>query len=483
MSRLNSFFRTTLGAAVDVIVAKPVAYPLAATYPTYADFVQNGIDGQVGIFTSIGAANVRSENTYVPLDNSVATNFWGGTTGISALANTKFFIAQVQVVNGQRIVKKLPTIDAASVTGRNNYLFQRPVRQVRTVGFNGTAGSTDGNPVLTTESELSLTVIDNSTPENPFLEYNYSYTPKFGETMPIAMSKLVNIVNLSTNANNRTYYPNIVKAKLKLNGTKTGGTVTVTSGNIVFTKGSTLVTATGHNITVGSFITVGVAGTNGNITTAPGASSDCYLVTDVSTNTFVLNTPYVGVVEQTAVTTETVPNANVATAITTVTSIVAGGTGIELTSTDFGRFFSTATNYSVLTNATVRDIANFIEGIGDPDTVYFIEREGNILKGWSTLNAAYSKQFGEPNQYTSYSNCYNVIQLDFKSTQESKALPGAQDSNLRTVLIFTPATTASIAVSPAQTLISGTTVDGTTAASTHHRNIHGVLVATAQSTQ
>lgn len=454
-SRRFIYNKSTMGERAEIFIAPAITAPTIGS--TYASFVQGTAAGEVAVFTSKGAASFSNESTWLVADNTNATPIGTGQ---------KFFVAQrVIQTDGTVRIKRSPTVAFSNILRAQRTLYLKPVRQVTSVGYNGSAGSASNFGTIVAGLEAYIRVIENTTMNQPYPTWEQEWVTVTGDTIQNIFSQLVYYFNALTQPPQNKYGPPVVYAELLLNAT--GGTTVTASGSWIFTKGSLNVTAPGHNLTAGQYIRVSSTG-------AATSSSATYLIDAVTTGTLTLHTPFTGVIDSTSNTTETIVVGNVPTYVIALTAITDGG--IRFTSVDFGRFFNVALLQSALANATVTNLIAFVNGIGDPDLVAWTEMQGQVADGVSVFNAPFQNDWGVPNSLVSYTLCYNSIEVDCNQQQLSAATPSQQQASIYRIRIWTPVTTASITISPAQTLISGTNVDPTTAANTHHRAINGVLV-------
>lgn len=149
MAQKARFYKTTKGFNAEVLVAKAVAY---TTDATYALFVANAVDGEIGVYNADTNALIGSN--------------------IPITAGTRFFIAQKK---GSTVFKTTPSIHGSGTVKKTAYT--APVKQVTTVTVAGTIGTN-----FNIGDEISIKVIETTPGHEPFPTVTYDYTVKAADT-------------------------------------------------------------------------------------------------------------------------------------------------------------------------------------------------------------------------------------------------------------------------------------------------------------
>jgi len=172
----NRFFKTTKGFNAEVIVAKAVAYTDDATY---ADFVTNAVEGEIGVFNADTLAVLPAN--------------------ANAAAGTKVFIAQKR----DALIHKTTVVELQNgVAARQAY--SAAVKQVVTVtvpAFTAAKGDV-----------LELVVVDMTPASQPYPTLNFEVYAKTGETQTQLSQRLVDKINNPADGSN--YYTQSVTAAL-----------------------------------------------------------------------------------------------------------------------------------------------------------------------------------------------------------------------------------------------------------------------------
>lgn len=437
-------YRKTLkGRFFNGFVATPIAY---TTQATYGAFVQNAAEGEIGVFTGTTGTN---QSTWTR-----ATAAWG--TGAGAInAGQSFFIAQrILGSDGSNSWNRTPTIAFEDVTSRIRTLYQTPVRQVTYVGFDG--GSNSANlPTYVLGSIYDMTVIleETTSGNQPYTDFGSGYATLTGTpSWARAFTDWADAYNANTQPPTNTNVARLAVVDVVSNGTFTG--MTVASGNVVFTRGSATVTATGHNLTAGAFIRVDTTAVSPTAATA--AAGTLYRVISTTTNAFVLDRNFTGQVTTFGLTTgtETVLNANVGFAVGVMTSMT--DFGLRFTAVDFGRRFRAALpEFSQLDGAGINYSVAAVDGQGDPELLQYEEQEAiNDRSNQGGFSMPFANYFNKAKTYISQTLGYNYIDISAASYTRHSVAAGVARF-VTNITIFTPATSASLAVSPAQTLQNG----------------------------
>jgi hypothetical protein len=349
-SRRNRYSKSLEGLNAIGIISPAVAY---TNQTTFAAFVASAADS--------------ANNGKVAIIDASTNNV--KTTALSA--GDKFFIAQA--VDGN--IKKTPTMvfGTANNTNIKKTAYAAPTKQVVSVGYNGTAGTSGiAAPSAGSSKTYVLSVRDTSPSTQPFpvQEGRVKVTNSSASIYDIAAQLITDLQNLKDYYNSADI--NFVEAKLLLVGTDTQiATVTGT-----FTKGSVNVTYSGsHTLAVGEIVSIGNAGT-----------SQVYKVVAVpSATTVVLDRPFVG---------------------DTVTT-GAGGTYKVTVPTEVGIVISAIvedTTFVVtlqenLSSATVTNTTAWRQGSGAPWQVALLEEQTAVMDGDTVQNAQWPKDYGQPTRF------------------------------------------------------------------------------------
>jgi len=139
--------KTTKGQNMEVFVASECAYTTQATYAAFVAAIDSLADGEIGVFSDVGALRV---------------------TGVPLASGDKFFIAQkVTGTRGPASIKKsniytFPT--SGNLEGvSKGYAYSTPVKPVVYIGFNGTSGSLNA-PTIAAGQDYQISLIDTTPP-------------------------------------------------------------------------------------------------------------------------------------------------------------------------------------------------------------------------------------------------------------------------------------------------------------------------------
>lgn len=169
MAQKRRFYRTTKGFNAEVLVAKAVAYTDDATY---ALFVANAVDGELGVF------NADTNAAYA----------------LAAIAaGDRYFVA---LKTGGTVWRTTPAIMGPGTVKRTAYT--APVKQVTTVTIAGVIGTN-----FNIGDEISIKVIETTPGHEPFPTITYDYTVKAGDTPTIIATALRAQINSLTDLRNR----------------------------------------------------------------------------------------------------------------------------------------------------------------------------------------------------------------------------------------------------------------------------------------
>jgi len=379
--------RVTEGQNARVFIAKNLAY---STEATFGDFVDNAVDGEVGIFLYTPAMNSEEEATI-------------RTTLLTAA--DVYFVAQKQI-GEESLVKKTTPCAFGDIYRKHQEDFCNPVLQVSAIGYDGTSGDiNDGIVSVDINDIFELGVIETTEGHQPYPTWNYQYTSKASDALEDVVSNLMAQINdpqTLTNKENES----LVIAEMLATGTAQGGAYTA-----AVTNGSASVTTSGvHSLNANEFITI--AGVVYKIKSVP------------TTSTLVLYSLYVGV-----------------TAAAAVSDGISAFLlmGLRLTAIE------TQTTFSITLKEEFRDVTSslttaFKYGSGHLEHLANMEYEGQIFDGTTTVNAAFKDKWGEQGDYRNTTLAYEVMQVTNLKGAESKALRNERDTQFSHNVIAAPIT-------------------------------------------
>lgn len=370
-----------------------------ATYTddtTFAAFVAHAPDGEIGVFLDTGAVR---------------------TTALTSTVN-KFFIAQKR----DGVVNKTPILDFNDIFRKIQVDYTAPVKQVSTIGYNGTSGDLGFNFAAASSSNTltyGITVRETTPGNQPFpVQEGYATVNSSTADEYTVLASIVSQLNGDYDYQ-RTQPDRFVKAEIITNGTPTYYTSTI---DPTFVNGSNQVTFSGNTtIATGAFIV--------------SRSAVYKVTTGVTSGTVItIDRPYQGASETIDVSTET-------TAFGTIT-YTSGTTalGVKLTSIDFETHFKVvgaALNYA----DTVTLITAWKLGSGAGTQIRELEAtEGAIFDGvGSTLNVAFKADYGQPSLIASTSGTYHQIFLDLAPKVLPSAVPTQyEQKQIQRILIAAP---------------------------------------------
>jgi len=338
MNQRRIYRRNTIGQNTRVFVAKDVDY---STEADFTDFVDNAVDGEMGIFLVAGTDNSDAEA-------AIKAN--------ALVAGDNFFIAQMQVQpDGERLVKKTPVYNYNDIKRKKKEDFCLPVRQVSDIGWNGTNGDiADVVPAVLVGDIFSVSIIETTEGYQPMPTWNYEYVAKAGDTLVQVVAGLAAAIN-DANSVVHKENPPIVSATVNSNGTGAGG-----AGNQAGLRITALETQLTFEVTV----------------------------------------------------------------------------------------------KEELRDALIRLFTPMTYGSGFKEDVAYIEREGQIFDGTTTVNAMFRDEHGRQVNYANATLAYDYIHLDMTKRFESKAYKNSEDTQDSYILIAVPASIN--ATAPYTNTIAGT---------------------------
>lgn len=354
---------------------------------TFAAFINNAVEGEIGIFLASGAVK---------------------TTALAA--NEEFFIAQKK--DGE--ISKTPIIKFNEIFSKRKTAYDAPARKVMTVGYNGTA-----NDILldftgasnTSPKEFGLAVRETTPGNQPFpVQEGYVTVTSATADEYTQLAKLVSQLNFDVDYE-KTSPDAFVKAEILSNGTKTN----LTNGAVVVNL-SKRVTSTAHAQSAGALLEL---------------NDVVYKVASViDANTIELDRPYQGASETIAI------GANAASiAYTSGTTLL----GVRLTGLrDEVHFVVTPTG--VIMDAPVATATAWKQGSGSGLSIVDLEKEGVIFSGvGSTVNAAFAADYGQPKLFASSSVTYDQYFIDVQTVlKPSAAAPLSENRSIERIHIAVP---------------------------------------------
>lgn len=387
---MSNYSKNLSGLNQKVVVSPQIEY---TDDTTYAGFIANAPEGEIGVFLDDGAVRTTAL-----------------TTGL------KFFVAQKRDGN----VNKSPVIEWDQLFRKKYTAYDAPVKKVVTVGYNGTSGDIGldfTGASLTNALTFGVTARETTPANQPFpVQEGYATVTSSTADEYTVLAAIVSQLNADYDYE-RVQPDRFVIAEILSNGTKTN----LTNGAVVVNL-STTVTSTAHGLSVGALIEL---------------RDVVYKVVAVpDVNTLTIDRPYQGVSETIGA------GANAASiAYTSGTTLL----GVRLTAIEVESHFVAQGNYSLQT-APVTVITAWKLGSGSGKTVRELEsREGIIFDGLgSTVNAAFKEDYGQPSLFSSLSLTYNLFFLDFAPKLIPAAgLPVYEQKQIERILIAAPSSGAS----------------------------------------
>lgn len=420
----NKFFLTTKGFNAEVVVAAPLAY---STQSTYANFVSNAAEGEIGIFNAdtqaliSGATSIGSPGTPILL---------GSTTGGSMAAATYYYkivavnAAGTSLPGGEGSVTTTGSTSSVSlswtpVAGATSYRIYRGVAADTQTGYQvsgaplftdtsasaGTAGTT---PVTSTATAASPAPIGANIfiaqKRDALVHQTTPFKVAAGIVTPTAyVAPVKQVTTLST-------FPTAVA----------GAVWTVTLFDTTPAAQPYPSWSYSYTLKAADTIALGVAGLLALINSATDPQDYAYGKLVVATS---------------------------------------GGSGdtstLILTSVDFNRPFRVATRDGISytsSGITVTATTPFKAGIGTYDNVSEVEGEGIIYSGVTTnypgITGANPDEFGTATKFALASKTYNTYLINFFESERSP-LPLERHFQKKYYVLFCPS--------------SGTTPDATVA--------------------
>jgi hypothetical protein len=358
---------------------------------TYAAFIANAPEGEIGIFLK------------------------AGTVKTDALtAGQEFFIAQKR----DGAIHKTPVIAFNDIVSKRKTAYAAPVRKVITVGYNGTSGDVllDFTGVSSTNVQDVAIAIRETTPANqpfPVQEGRVVVTSASQDEYTV-LHNICKQLNGDVDYQ-RTAPDRFIKADILANGA-----LTELTQNLTVVNGSKTITAAG-SITIATGTKVSIRGTVYNVASGGTGTS------------FTLDRAYQGSSETINVGATTDQAATMA--YTSGTTLL----GLRITGLYDESHFSVQVEDG-LANAPVATATEWVMGSGAGANVVELEQEGFIFAGLgSTLNAEFKADYGVPTAFASSTETYDMYFIDaFPVIRPSAALPVAETKLPQRIIIAAP---------------------------------------------
>jgi hypothetical protein len=359
---------------------------------TYAGFVTEAAEGEIGVFLAAGTVK---------------------TTALAA--GEEFFIAQMR----DGFVQKTPIIKYNEVYSRRKTAYSAPVRKVVTVGY---AGSGSGDISLdftgasvTNPIEFGISVRETTPGNQPFpIQEAYHTVTSSTYDEYTAVAALVTQLNMDTDYQ-KAYPDSFIKAEILANGA-----LTELTQNLTVVNGSKIITAAG-SITIATGAFVSIRGT-------------VYKVAVGGTGTsFTLDRPFQGTSE-TIVVASTVDQA-ATMAYTSGTTLL----GIRLTGLRDEVHFVVAVHDNIYA-APIATATEWVQGSGSGESIVELEKEGRFFTGiGSVVNAEFASDYGLPTLFASATGTYDQYFVDVQTIlKPSAAAPLSENRSIERVHIAVP---------------------------------------------
>lgn len=381
--------RQTLGLNARIFVSPDQVY---STQATFGAFVDNAVDGEIGIFEVTPAMTGDFQATIM--------------TAAPVALGTGFFIAQMQI-GTEKLAKKTPTVNFGETTHKNFEAFCLPVNQISAIGFNGTGGDLqDVVPVITVGDNYEISIIETTEGHQPYPTWQYSYTANITDQfLPIVDGVASIVLALQRQINDDLSIQNKENEPIVIAETLLGSFVALLTDVAATTvNGSAIVSTT-------------ITGVTGDIVRIDGVA---YKIVSAAAGTMVLDSPYVGV-------------SAAGTAVVDSTDTFAE-VGLRFTSLLPDDTFAIALKEG-LQDALNTLLQGFKEGTGYREHIANVEYEGQIFDGTTTVNVAFKDDFGSQNNYRDNAKAYDVIMCSYDATTNSKALPNSHDSQIGHLMV------------------------------------------------
>lgn len=356
---------------------------------TFAAFIDNAPEGEIGIFLSSGAIKTDA-----------------------LTANQEFFIAQKR----DSAIHKTPILKFNDIVSKRKQAYTAPVRKVVTVGYNGTSGDVglDFTGASSTNAQDVAVSVRETTPGNqpfPVQEGRVVVTSASQDEYSV-LHKICQQINGDLDYA-RTQPDRFVKAEILANGS-----LTAFGQTLAVVNGSNLATA-GGNVTFAAGTKLSIAGTIYALASAVSAGT-----------AIVLDRNYQG-------TTATVSSGTTSSTVSSM-AYTSGTTllGLRFTGLYDDEHFLVQTEDG-LTNSTTATATEWVMGSGYYAMVADLEAEGQIFAGLGSIpNTAFKADYGIPTNFASASLTYDLYFIDLAPfIIPSAGLPVARTQQLQKVII------------------------------------------------
>lgn len=383
---MSVYSKNLTGQRGHMFVADADVY---TTDATFALFIDNAPEGEMGVFLASGSLQ---------------------TTALAS--GDQFFIAQKR----DGLIHKTPILNWSDVYSARFTAYIAPVKQVYTLGYNGTALTTLGLSFATVPAEFSF-VARNTTPGNQPFPVQEGY----GVAVATTDDQYTRVAQAVAQFNEDFDYENTAPDRFAKAEIVSNGSLTTTSVNCTVIQYSRTVTfASSVSIAAGVFLSI--AGTIYKVTT--GVSSGLTLTID---------RPYQGA---SATLTAGSGASNIATAAYTSGTTLLG---IKITGLTVDDHFTVAA-LGNMANATTEATTSWKLGSGSFAQVSEMEKEQRFFNGiGSVVNAAFAADYGLPTMFAASGVTYDMFFLDLQPVQRpSAAAPVPETKQLQKVMIAAP---------------------------------------------
>ncbi len=379
---------------------------------TYAAFTVNAGEGELGVFLSSGAVK---------------------TTALAA--GEEFFIAQMK--DGD--ISKTPILKYNEIYSKRKTAYAAPVKKIVTVGYAG-SGTDDIGIDLTgvttpTPQTLSLAVRETTPGNQPFPVQEAYYVATSSTTDEYAiMANIADQINFTATDWQKARPDAFVKAEVLSNGTPT---YLISTIDPTLVNGSRIITYSGA-VTVAAGAYIFARGAVYKVTT--GVTGGTSLTIDRA---------YQGASETIDVSVETTAFANATTYTSGTTKLGFRLTGLR----NETHFVASVTDG--FANAPIATATEWLQGSGSGESIVELEKEGIIFAGLgSTVNAAFSADYGQPTKFASSTGTYDQYFVDIQTVlKPSAAAPLSENRSIERLHFAVPSSGTS--PSPELTTIFG----------------------------
>lgn len=393
VSRRNRYFKSLKGLNAQGFFSPANTNYTAAT--TFAAFVQG-----------VGAGTIA--NGVVAIINAT-TN---AVQTAALTAGAKYFIAQA--VDGQ--IKKSVVFTAG--TGNleiRKTAYTAPVLQQTIIGFNGTSGVLGTIIPASGSLTMGLQVRDLSPATQPFpiQEGEVKVTNTSAIEYDVVAAIVANLSNIPDYEGSSD--APFVRVEMLSNGTKTA--IAVVTATLI--EGSPqVVYSAAHTLVVGDILQV----------TLNGADTVYKVVAVPSTTVAVLDRPWAA-------------TGGVTAAGGTAKVTVQTEYGIKITAFVHDTAFSVTRTGTLLTNnATVTEVTTWKQGSGAAWQVSALEKETQVMAGYSSANDAFPDDMGRPQSFVSETEAttFDIWFLKYRNETASMAYMNENTHHLGYIVLAAP---------------------------------------------